>query len=86
MAGNGAIVVVWLVSRTVGLPFGPERLQAEAVGFKDALATYAEAMIVVLVAVLLLSRLSRPLPQWALVMAWAVAGAGGVAALAWGGH
>ena len=84
--GNGAIVVVWLVSRTIGLPFGPERLQTEAVGFKDVLATYAEAMIVVLVTVLLSSKERRPLPTWTLVTAWAVAAVGLVAALAGGGH
>lgn len=85
-AGNGAVVVIWLVSRTVGLPFGPERLQAEAVGFKDVLATYAEAMIVVLVAVLLASRERRPLPSWVLATAWVVAAVGLVAALVGGGH
>jgi hypothetical protein len=84
--GNAAVVVVWLVSRTVGLPFGPERLQAEAIGFKDVLATYAEVMIVALVAVLLGSDRRRPLPSWTVALGWAVAAIGLVAALVGGGH
>jgi hypothetical protein len=84
--GNGAIAIVWLVSRTVGLPFGPGRLQAEAAGVKDVLATYSEGMIVGLVAVILLSPVTRPLPSWSLVVAWTVAGLGLVAALVGGGH
>lgn len=84
--GNAAVVVVWLVSRTVGLPFGPQALETEAVGFKDLLATYAELMIVVLVAALLWQRSARPVPGWTLAVAWAVAAVGLVAALVGGGH
>jgi hypothetical protein len=84
--GNGAIAIVWLVSRTVGLPFGPGRLEAEAAGVKDVLATYSEGMIVGLVAVILLSPAARPLRTWPLVVAWTVAGLGLLAALAAGGH
>jgi len=84
--GNGAVVVVWLVSRTVGLPFGPERLEAEEIGLKDLLATSAEMLIVVLVAVLRLARAPRPLPSWVLVGAWTVAAVGLVTALVGGAH
>jgi hypothetical protein len=84
--GNGAIAIVWLVSRTVGLPFGPGRLEAETAGVKDVLATYSEGMIVGLVAVILLSPAARPLRTWPLVVAWTVAGLGLLAALAAGGH
>ena len=82
---NGLVVVVWLVTRTVGLPFGPERLEAEAAGLKDVLATGSELMIVALAAVLL-GRAGRSLPGWALVAAWALASLGLVAALVGGGH
>jgi len=40
-----AVVGIWLVSRTVGIPFGPEALQPEAVGPLDAAATVDELAI-----------------------------------------
>jgi hypothetical protein len=54
-AGNGLVVAVWLVSRTVGLPVGPEPGVPETVGVPDALATAAE-LVVVLGSMLLLLR------------------------------
>jgi hypothetical protein len=83
--GNGAIAAVWLVSRTIGLPLGPERFRAEAAGLKDVLATSCEIMIVVLAAVIL-SRTARSLPRWSLAVAWTGAAAGLLAALVGGGH
>jgi hypothetical protein len=83
--GNGLVVAIWLVTRTVGLPFGPERLEAEAAGPKDVLATGSELMIVALAAVLL-GRAGRSLPGWAVVTAWVLASLGLVGALAGGGH
>jgi hypothetical protein len=45
--GNAAIVALWVVSRTSGLPIGPEPGTPEAVGFADVVATAYEALIVV---------------------------------------
>jgi hypothetical protein len=44
--GNLAVAEVWLVSRTIGIPFGPNSGTAEAVGFVDVLTTVFEAAIV----------------------------------------
>jgi hypothetical protein len=82
-AANGAIALTWLVTRTVGLPFGPERLEAEAIGVKDVMATADELLIVLLVAALLLAeqRMARP----ARTIAWVAAAAGLLVALVGGG-
>jgi hypothetical protein len=58
---NASIVVVWAVSRTLGLPFGPEPGVAETVGFPDVFATACEATLIAgIVAALLRGR--APLP------------------------
>lgn len=44
---NFGIIVVWIVSRTSGLPFGPEAGEAEPIGFSDVVATAFELAIVV---------------------------------------
>ena len=50
--GNAAIAVVWILSRTSGLPMGPSPWQREAAGFVDVLATlYELAIVVVAIAV-----------------------------------
>src|SRR5436190_16994344 len=43
-----AVVAIWLVSRTVGVPFGPEAWQPESVGVLDVAATVDELAIVAL--------------------------------------
>ena len=43
---NLGITGVWVVSRTVGVPFGPTPWVAEAIGFPDLLATALELGIV----------------------------------------
>ena len=78
---NGGIALTWLMSRTVGLPFGPERLEAESAGVKDVLATSAELMIVGLVAAP-----RGKAPVWAVNAGWALAAAGMVGALVGGSH
>ena len=46
-AGNAAIVVMWIVTRTAGIPAGPGAGEPEAVGFADTLATAFEVVLVV---------------------------------------
>jgi MYXO-CTERM domain-containing protein len=61
-AGNAAIVVMWIVTRTAGVPAGPGAGEAEAVEFADTLATVFEVILVV--GALLLARApSRRVPQ-----------------------
>lgn len=44
--GNAAIVGLWIASRTIGLPLGPEPGEAEAVGTADVVSTVLELVIV----------------------------------------
>lgn len=46
IAVNLATIVVWTVSRTVGLPIGPESGEAIEAGFGDTVATAFEVLIV----------------------------------------
>ncbi len=60
IAGNSAIVLLYLLTRVVGIPlFGPEAGEVERVGFIDVCATSSEAAIVVALGALLLLRLAR---------------------------
>ena len=47
IAGNVAIIVAWIWTRTVGLPFGPEAGLPELVGLPDGASTGFELFIVV---------------------------------------
>lgn len=45
--GNAAIVAMWLVTRTLGIPFfGPEAGQVQPVGWPDLLATLIELALI----------------------------------------
>ena len=58
VAGNAAIVAMYVVTRTVGIPFfGPEAGEVEAVGFIDVISKATE---LTLIAVLLRLYWSRP--------------------------
>jgi hypothetical protein len=46
IAINGAITAVWIVSRTVGVPFGPEPGVAEVAEFADVAATALQVMAI----------------------------------------
>jgi hypothetical protein len=81
---SGAIAAVWLVSRTSGLPIGPEAGVAEAVGLADVVSTIYELAAVV-VAVPLAFRLARgeqarlrlsaAASTWAVFAGWITVGA-----------
>jgi hypothetical protein len=45
------IVAVWVASRTVGLPYGPEPWNPESIGPLDAVCTFDEILIAVLAGV-----------------------------------
>jgi hypothetical protein len=46
-AGNAAIVALWIVTRTYGVPAGPGAGEREAVEFADTLATVFELLLVI---------------------------------------
>jgi hypothetical protein len=59
IAGNSAIVLLYLFTRVLGIPFfGPEAGVVEDVGLIDVCATMSEAAIVVALGVVLLWRLA----------------------------
>jgi hypothetical protein len=62
--GNALIIVVWAVSRTVGLPIGPTPGVAESVSVPDVLATVAEVAIVTLSAALARTRHPLSVRRW----------------------
>lgn len=68
LVGNALVVLVWLASRTTGLPIGPEAGAAEAAAFVDVLATTLEVAIVAGTAMLLYrgrpAASMRGLPVW----------------------
>ena len=43
LVGNASVVVLWLVTRTVGVPLGPDPGEVEALGWADGIATGFEA-------------------------------------------
>lgn len=46
-AGNAAIVALWVITRTAGIPAGPGAGEREAVEFADTLATAFELVLIV---------------------------------------
>jgi hypothetical protein len=56
---NALVVVTWVVSRTSGVPVGPEAGEPEPVGFPDVLATAFELLLVVLVVALMSGPVGR---------------------------
>lgn len=62
-AGNAAIVALWIVTRTYGIPAGPGAGEREAVEFADTLATAFEIALVLGALVLALTARARPL-RW----------------------
>jgi len=60
--GNVVIIMVWLASRTTGLPLGPTPWRAEPIGAIDVVCTFIETIICV-TAVKLLVRTDRDVPR-----------------------
>jgi hypothetical protein len=61
LLANAAIACVWLISRTTGVPIGPEAGVAEPAALLDVLSTVLELLIVVVCGALLLrGRHSQP--------------------------
>ncbi|HJQ29865.1 MAG TPA: multicopper oxidase domain-containing protein [Rubrobacter sp.] len=60
IVGNLAIVVFYLVTRTVGVPFGPHMGEVEAVGGLGLAATMSEVALVAMLALLYRQRTSVP--------------------------
>ncbi len=52
IVATAGVIAVWLISRTVGVPFGPWAGDAEAIGVSDAIATGTELGIVALLVAL----------------------------------
>lgn len=46
VVGNAGIIGLWIVSRTAGIPFGPDRGVPEAVGVADVIASALEGLLV----------------------------------------
>lgn len=67
--GNALVIVVWALSRTVGLPIGPTPGIAESVSLPDVLASIAEAAIVMLSLALVLIRRPMMMSRWVIGMA-----------------
>jgi hypothetical protein len=61
-AGNAAVIALWTLTRTVGLPIGPEPWHPESVGAADLASTFFE-LVLVLTAAILLARKARERPN-----------------------
>lgn len=64
LAGSLAVVVLWTVSRFVGIPIGPDNGATEQIGALDVLATLAEVATALACLVVLRTGLARPAWRW----------------------
>lgn len=62
LVGNAAVAATWVVSRTTGLPLGPESGEPEPVGVADTVATAFEVLVAAGALLLLLRMASRRRP------------------------
>jgi hypothetical protein len=82
--GNALVVVIWIVSRTIGIPLGPEPGTAESATVIDLMATAFELVIVVCCIGSLASRIrGRQLPRSVLTRLVIVAVAVVIALTTW---
>ncbi|MEW5829060.1 MAG: hypothetical protein AB1846_09245 [Chloroflexota bacterium] len=51
--GNAAIIALWMVTRTIGIPLGPLAGEVEAMGVLDLLSKIAELVVIVCLVVVL---------------------------------
>jgi hypothetical protein len=51
-AGSAAVALLWVFSRTTGLPFGPDAGEVSSVGVADTIATLQELAFAAIVAVI----------------------------------
>jgi hypothetical protein len=73
---NAPIVLLWVWSRTAGLPFGPEAGAPEAIGTADVLSTLTELVLIGGALALYRGAGERGLSRWSLAaVAVALAGA-----------
>lgn len=79
IAGSGATIATWLVSRSVGLPFGAEPGSPESVGMADAAASLLEGITILALALWLGDCRGRTGPRAHLLAAAAI----GAMASAW---
>ena len=82
IAINGTITGVWVISRTVGIPFGPEPGVAEAVEFVDVAATSLQVLAILGALALLSRRATRRAVASSVVASFTLLLAAGVAVLA----
>jgi hypothetical protein len=61
--GNAAIIIVWTLTRTVGLPVGPQSWSPEPIGALDVISTLLELAIVLGAANLLARRTTLSAPD-----------------------
>lgn len=61
--GNASLVLLWLVTRTVGIPLGTERGEVESMGALDVLSTAAECASVLCAVLLLRAAASAAWPH-----------------------
>lgn len=60
---NAAVILLWLVSRTTGVPVGSESWEAEAVGTADLLCSGLEAVLVALLAISIRRPVAEDIPS-----------------------
>lgn len=65
-AGSLAVVGLWVVSRFVGVPIGPDNGATEAIGVLDVMTTLFELLTATACAVVLAGRVVRPAWRWSL--------------------
>lgn len=61
-AANAAMVAAWVISRSVGVPFGPDAGHPEAIGFADTVTTTYEAALALIAVYLVRGSASRRAP------------------------